>query len=68
MPLRYRPTDPALQQQWQYAAPGTATSATLSGLKHTTYYYQIIAGIQDAAGNPTDITSWTSNLKTFTIP
>ena len=67
--VRYRPTNPALQQQWQYASPGTATSAALSGLQHTSYYYQIIAGTKDAnTGTPNDITGWTSNLNTFTIP
>jgi hypothetical protein len=67
--VRYRPTNSTLQQQWQYATPGTATSTTLSGLLHTTYYFQIIAGTQDPVTlKPNDITTWTANTNTFTIP
>jgi hypothetical protein len=58
--VRYRPLG---AQQWQFASPGTATNITLSGLAlHTTYQYQVIAGVTNG------ISSWSDKTKTFLIP
>jgi hypothetical protein len=57
--IRYRPTG---AQQWKYkTAAANATSATLTLLQHTTYQYQIDAGVTNG------ISYWTI-AKTFVIP
>lgn len=59
--VRYRA---AGAQQWRFASPaGTATSVALSGLSlHTTYQFQVIAGVTNG------ISTWSDKTKTFVIP